>query len=206
MSRPLKALLAGVAAWLALRALAALRPTAFPYLTRAILDVPRPLITRTRLLETLRPASGELVLEIGPGTGYYTLPVAARLQPEGKLQIVDVQQRYLDHTVERARRAGLGNVVPTLAGGGCLPFADRSFDAAYLVSTLGEIPDPPAALRELRRVLKPAGRLVVGEILIDPDFPRLRWLARHADACGLVLEERVGTPLGYFARFRPADN
>lgn len=145
------------------------------------------------------------MLEIGPGTSYYTLPVAARLQPEGKLQIVDVQQRYLDHTVERARRAGLANVVPALAGGGCLPFADRTFDAAYLVSTLGEIPDPAAALRELRRVLKPAAPLVVGEILIDPDFPRLKWLAKHADASGLVLEEHLGTPLGYFARFRPAD-
>jgi SAM-dependent methyltransferase len=204
MSRPLKALLAGAAVWLALRGWAALRPTAFPYLARAMLDVPRPLITRTRLLEILRPTSGEHVLEIGPGTGYYTLPVAARLQPEGRLEIVDVGRRYLDHTVERARRAGLRNVVPTLSDGESLPFADASFDAAYLVSTLGEIPDPPAALRELRRVLKPAGRLVVGEIVIDPDFPRLRWLRERARACGLLLEEQVGTPLGYFARFRPA--
>ena len=50
---------------------------------------------------------------------------------------------------------------------------------------LGEIPDPEAALGELRRVLKPAGRLVVGEIFIDPDFPRLAWLVRRARAAGV---------------------
>lgn len=197
-----RALFAAAAAWLALRSWAALRPTAFPYLGRPILDIPRPLITRRGLLEILEPAAGEHILELGPGTGYYTLPVAARLEPGGVLEILDVRQSFLDHTVQRARRRGLANVVPTLGDGGSLPYPDSRFDAAYLITVLGEIPDPEAALGELRRVLKPAGRLVVGEIFIDPDFPRLAWLVRRARAAGLRLERRTGSRVGYFARFR----
>lgn len=160
-------------------------------------------MTRRGLLDALAPSAGERILELGPGTGYYTLPVARRLAPGGTLEILDIEQRFLDHTLEQARRQGIDNIVVTLADGGSLPYGDKSFDAAYLVSTLGEIPEPEAALSELRRVLKPTGRLVVGEICIDPDFPRLGWLVRCASAWGLQLERRSGSPLGYFARFRP---
>ena len=203
MSRSLKTLLGACATWLALRAWAAWRPTAFPYLARSLLDVPRPLITRRRLLEILAPAHGENILEIGPGSGYYTLPVAARIAPEGTLEILDVRHRFLDHTTKRARMDRLANVIPTLGDAGRLPYPDGYFNAAYLVTALGEIPKPDAALRELRRVLKPDGRLIVGEIFIDPDFPRFGWLVAHAHAAGLVLERRIGTRLGYFARFKP---
>jgi ubiquinone/menaquinone biosynthesis C-methylase UbiE len=204
MRRLQRVLLAGGGAWLALRAWAALRPTAFPYFGRLILDIPRPLITRRGLLEVLDPRPGERILELGPGTGYYTLPVAARLQPEGTLEILDIRPSFLDYTMERARRAELANVIPTQGDGGSLPYTDGGFDAAYLVSVLGEIPDPQAALVELCRVLKPGGRLVVGEIFIDPDFPRLGWLLRRARAAGLFFQRRTGSPLGYFARFTPA--
>ena len=206
MSRLRTALLAGCAGWLGLRAWAALRPTAFPYIGRAILDIPRPLITRRGLLEILEPIAGERMLEIGPGTGYYTLPVAARLEPAGVLEVLDVRRGFLDHTVRRARGHGLTNVVAKLGDGRSLPYPNRCFDAVYLITVLGEIPDREAALGELRRVLKPGGRVVVGEILVDPDFTTLRWLVRHARAAGLLLERRTGTPVGYFARFRTEAN
>ena len=190
-------------AWLGLRGWAALRPSAFPCFARAIIEVPRPVITRRRLLEILAPEAGERMLEFGPGTGYYTLDVAARLVPAGTLDILDIRRPFLDHTMNRARRRGLANVVPRLGDGGSLSDRDGRFDAAFLVSVLGEVSDPCAALRELRRVLKPGGRLVVGEIVYDPDFPRFAWLMRQTAAAGLGLERRVGTALGYFARFRP---
>jgi SAM-dependent methyltransferase len=194
-------LLLGFAAWLVLRAWAARHPTPFPYFGRPILDLPRPLVTRGRLLSILSPSLGEQILEIGPGTGYYSLPVAERLGPGGTLEVLDIHRSFLDDTVERARGRGIENIVATLGDGALLPYEDQSLDAAFLVSTLGEIPDPEAALRELRRVLKPPGRLVVGEIFLDPDFVRFGWLLGRARAVGLHLERRSGTPLGYFARF-----
>ena len=51
-----------------------------------------------------------------------------------------------------------------------LPYADGVFDAAYLVSVLGEIPDRALAVTELLRMVRPGGTLVISEIAVDPDF------------------------------------
>lgn len=80
------------------------------------------------------------------------------------------------------------------------------FDAAYLVAVLGEIPDQRAALSELRRVLKPSGRLVVGELLGDPHMVTARSLQRLGAAVGLELERRVGPRFGYFGLLRRSRN
>jgi ubiquinone/menaquinone biosynthesis C-methylase UbiE len=66
---------------------------------------------------------------------------------------------------------------------------------------LGEIPDQPAALRELARVLKPGGRLVVGELFGDPHRVSPGRLRARAEAEGLAFELRSGPAIGYFARF-----
>ena len=110
------------------------------------------------------------MLEIGPGTGYYTLDMAEWVGPEGRVEIFDLQQEFLDHTMRRAAERGLENVVPTQGDATALPYEDASMDAVVLNAVLGEIPDPVAALREIRRVLKPGGRLVVGELFGDPHF------------------------------------
>ena len=133
-------------------------PSACPYNQRFWVQAPHPFITRDRLREALAPESGERLLEIGPGTGYYALPVAEWLGPAGTLELLDVQQDFLDHTTSRAREHGLSNLVPTLADAQAMPYDDATFDGAYLATVLGEIPDRSAALRELRRVVKPGGR------------------------------------------------
>ena len=178
-------------------------PSACPYNQRFWVEAPHPLITRERLRRTLEPQPGERVLEVGPGTGYYAVPLAGWLGPEGRLDVFDLQQEMLDHTVRRAREAGV-TVHPTQGDARQLPYEDATFDAALLVTVLGEIPDQEQALRELRRVLKPDGRLVVGELAGDPHVVFPKALERRANAAGLRLEHRDGTPLGYFARMRPA--
>jgi ubiquinone/menaquinone biosynthesis C-methylase UbiE len=87
-----------------------------------------------------------------------------------------------------------------------MPFADDTFDAAYLTAVLGEIPDQEAALRELGRVLKPSGRLVVGELLGDPHWVSPKALRGRAQSAGLRFERQAGGPLGYFARFACASD
>ena len=174
-------------------------PSACPYSLRWSVAVPHPVITRARLMQLLGPQTGEQILEIGPGTGYYTLDVAAAIVP-GRLAVLDLQQEMLDHTMQQAERRALRNVDPTQGNALTLPYDDESFDGAFLVTTLGEIPDQDAALAELARVLKPGGRLVTGEIAVDPHFVTLRSLEARSRAHGLHLEGRRGVPFAYFAR------
>jgi ubiquinone/menaquinone biosynthesis C-methylase UbiE len=177
-----------------------LRPSACPYGARIFVSVPHPLITRRRLRGVLEPARGERILEIGPGTGYYTLDIARAVGREGRLAIFDLQQEMLDHTMGKARRAGATNIETTQGDATRLPYADGEFDAVYLVTVLGEIPDQDAALREIRRVLRSGGRLVNGEIFFDPHLVTLSSLRGRAADLGFRFDRKVGSPLGYFAR------
>jgi SAM-dependent methyltransferase len=175
-------------------------PSACPYGQRFWVEAPHPIITRDRLRSVLRPEPGERLLEIGVGTGYYSLDLAEWVGPEGKLELFDLQQKFLDHVMRAAGERGLANLVPTQGDATALPFEDASVDAAVLTAVLGEIPDTAGALREIRRVLRPGGRLVVGELFGDPHFTTLGSLKGQAGAAGLGYREHSGNRLAYFAR------
>jgi ubiquinone/menaquinone biosynthesis C-methylase UbiE len=70
------------------------------------------------------------------------------------------------------------------------------------VTVLGEIPQRQAALEELSRVLRPGGRLVIGEFA-DRHHVTLPTLIRMANAVGLSFERRTGMPFAYYARLAP---
>jgi ubiquinone/menaquinone biosynthesis C-methylase UbiE len=176
-------------------------PSACPYGQRFWVEAPHPFITRTRLIEALAPQPGERLLEIGPGTGYYTFELASRLDG-GTLEIFDIQQEMLDHVMRAAASRGVTNVHPTRGDAQSLPYESDSFDGAVLVTVLGEIPDQEAALAEIARVLKPGGRLVVGELFGDPHMVTSRKLRERAGGAGLGFEQRVGNLLGFFERYR----
>jgi ubiquinone/menaquinone biosynthesis C-methylase UbiE len=151
----------------------------------------------------LEPQRGESILEIGPGIGIHAIPVASSLAPDGTLDVFDVQQEMLDDVMTRARAQGITNIRAKQGDARKLPYRDGTFDGAYLVGVLGEIPDGQTALRELRRVLKPNGRLVIGEVFFDPDFVRFSSLKARAQQASFAFERRLGGAFSYLARFRP---
>ncbi|MFE1849367.1 class I SAM-dependent methyltransferase [Streptomyces sp. NPDC002387] len=162
----------------------------YPYAQRGLLDVPLPFLTADRVDAVLQPRPGERILEIGPGTGLQSLHVAPQPGPEGRLDVLDIQQEMLDHVMCRAERDSLATIRPTRSDARELPYADGTFDAVYAVTALGEIPEPDRVLREAARVLAPGGRLVIGEFIDRHWIPfgRLHRLAvrtpRSRSSCG----------------------
>jgi ubiquinone/menaquinone biosynthesis C-methylase UbiE len=178
-------------------------PSACPYGQRFWVEAPHPIISRERLRSVLRPLPGERLLEVGVGTGYYSHDLAEWVGPEGTLELFDLQQEFLDHVMRGAAERSLSNLVPTQGDATALPYEDASVDAVILTAVLGEIPDSGAALGEIRRVLKPDGRLVVGELFGDPHFTTRASLERMGAEAGLEMVERSGNWLAYFARLAP---
>jgi ubiquinone/menaquinone biosynthesis C-methylase UbiE len=179
-------------------------PSACPYGQRFWVEAPHPIITRDRLRSVLAPEPGERILEIGVGVGYYTLDMAEWVGPEGTVEIFDLQQEFLDHVMRRAAERNLSNLVPTQGDATALPYDGDSIDAVVLTAVLGEIPDPVAALRQIQRVLKPGGRLIVGELFGDPHFTTQSALKRQAAEASLAWETHSGNWFGYFGRLTPS--
>jgi len=157
---------------------------------------------------SIRP--GERVLELGPGTGVFTVDAAQKVGPEGQLIAVDIQPKMIAQVEERVREAGLTNVETHVADACHLPLDDESVDRAFLVTVLPEIPDQDRALAELRRVLrspepaegKPGGLLSITEEFPDPDYPFASETIRRVEAAGFSLEQRFGNFWLYTVNFR----
>jgi SAM-dependent methyltransferase len=175
-------------------------PAPMPHAMRWILHVSHPGLSPRGLIRILAPRPGERLLEIGPGIGHHAFPIALALGPGGRLDVLDVQPDMLAEIPRRARRRGITNVVAVVGDAERLDYADAAFDGAYLVTVLGEIPRPELALRELKRVVKHGGRIVVGELFLDPDYIAPNALRRLAAANGLTWGRRSGSRFSYFAR------
>ncbi|HEV2707178.1 MAG TPA: methyltransferase domain-containing protein [Pyrinomonadaceae bacterium] len=158
---------------------------------------PRQLVARLALSPTSR------VLEVGAGSGFYSVEVA-RTVSAGHLELLDVQPEMLDKARRKLEAQGLSNVGYTHADAGRLPFPADSFDALFLVAVLGEVANGKAFLHEARRVLKPSGILSISEHLPDPDFSRFPKLKRLVETEGFALSARHGAPWSYTANFRKA--
>jgi SAM-dependent methyltransferase len=179
-------------------------PRPMPYALRFFLRVPRGQHSPERLERILEPRPGERLLEIGPGLGDHALRVARAVGASGGVDVFDVQPAMLDVVMRRAAAEGVSNVMPRLGSADALHYDDASFDGAWMIGVLGEIPDSARALRELRRVLKPGARLVIGEVYFDSDFVSFGALTRLAADAGFALERKQGDPLTWLARFRAA--
>ena len=119
---------------------------------------------RNKALARLSIASGEVVLEIGFGTGHCLEQIAEAVGEAGRVCGVDLSPGMLEVSQRRLDRAGMSDRVSLSCGDATdLPYADEAFDAAFMSFTLElfDTPEIPIVLSEIKRVLKPNGRLGV---------------------------------------------
>lgn len=162
---------------------------------RRVVLAPEALSSRLRL----RPAAN--VLEIGSGSGYYSVALARSI-PRGQLQLFDLQPEMISRSIARCASHGVTNVSFAAGDARALPFRDAHFDAVIMVTVLGEIPDRDAAVHAVLRVLRSGGTLSISEHLPDPDFIPFGRLRTQLEQTGLTLDARFGSPLAYTANFR----
>jgi predicted methyltransferase len=111
------------------------------------------------IMDALGIADGASVADIGPGAGWFTIRLARRVGPNGRVYATDVQPQMLEAVRRRVAREGLLNVETRLGSDSDPKLPVRSLDAALVVDTYPEVEDRVTFLRNLAAALKPAGRI-----------------------------------------------
>ena len=110
---------------------------------------------------------GETVLDIGCGAGTDLLLAARRVGPRGRAIGIDMTEVMRHRAGSSAATAGLTNVEVHRADATALPLADASVDVVISNGVLNLVPEKETAFAEIMRVLRPSGRLQLGDIVLD---------------------------------------
>lgn len=100
------------------------------------------------ILDGLQPRSGESLLDVGCGTGFFTRTIAAAT--DGRVVGVDINPEW----VEYARRRDVGRATYAVADARALPYGDASFDSVMSIAAICFIPEEVASIREIVRVAR----------------------------------------------------
>ena len=148
---------------------------------------------------------GMTILEVGPGTGFYTFEAARCAGASGHVHAVDIEPKVIAVLDQRIEEAGVKNITTRVASAYEIPLPDNSVDRALMVGVLPQIPDKHRALGEIRRVLKKQGLLALAEVLIDPDYPFRKTEIGWCTDTGLELVGDYGSFFFYTLTFRSTD-
>lgn len=125
-----------------------------------------------KALDLIGIQPGMTVADVGAGTGYMTLRIARRVGPTGKVYANDIQPVMLERLTENARKADLTNIETVLGSEGDPKLPAGSIDLVVMVDVYHELSEPQDMLDNIRKSLKPNGRLALVEYKKeDPAIP-----------------------------------
>jgi predicted methyltransferase len=119
------------------------------------------------IMDALGISDGSIVADLGAGGGWFTVRIARRVGPRGRVYAEDVQKEMIEATSRRIQREGLRNVQLVLGTADDTGLDPKSLDAALVVGVYGEVERPVEWLKNVRGALKPTGRLGVVDFRRD---------------------------------------
>lgn len=179
-----------------------------PVWLRWLVELDNPFTKTNRaafIVETLGLTPGMTVLDAGCGPGRLTVPLARGVGSTGHVVALDIQPGMLARARAKTEADGLTNVEFLAAGLGEGRLAANHFDRGVLVTVLGEIPDPAAALAELLGAMKAGGVLAIVEVIFDPHFQSQSTVTNMATAAGFRERAFFGHRLAYVIHFEKPD-
>src|SRR5688572_27811655 len=125
-----------------------------------------------KALDALGPLTGLTVADVGAGSGYFTVRLASRVGPKGRVYANDLQPEMLKMLAARLAREKVQNVTLVQGASADPKLPITSLDLVLMVDVYHELSEPQNMLRAIRAALKPGGRLVLLEYRKeDPDVP-----------------------------------
>ncbi len=144
------------------------------------------------VIKTMSLRDGDVVADLGCGTGYFARRMARALAPKGRVYAVDIQPEMLEIMKGLLEKEGTTNVVPVLGTADDPKLPKGGLDWILLVDVYHEFQEPKAMLAMMRQSLKPTGRVAVLEYRLEGDS------AKHIRA-----EHRM-SPAQVLAEWQPA--
>jgi ubiquinone/menaquinone biosynthesis C-methylase UbiE len=158
-------------------------------------------LSAKQLIERIDIKENYNVLEVGPGPGYFSIPVARKLKT-GKLYLADIQLEMLDYAKRRIEKRKIANVEYHLCNGKTFDFEDNFFDVIFLVTVLGEVENKEAYIQEFSRVLKNHGTISISELAGDPDKMSMSELKELFERYNFSTSAQYGNKRNFTINFR----
>jgi arsenite methyltransferase len=114
-----------------------------------------------RIIQSLQIQAGQAIADIGSGGGYFSLQFARRVGESGRVYAVDTESRFLDFIKRQAEEQGLDNVAFVLAAEDEVELPEAGLDLIFTRDAFHHLPEPAAYFRNLKRFLKPGGRVAI---------------------------------------------
>jgi len=145
---------------------------------------------RRQIVESCKIGPGQVVADIGAGTGLFTRLLAEATGKEGRVVAVDIAPKFLAHIAKTCAEAGLTNVTTTLCTAESTGLDEESIDVAFICDTYHHFEFPHKTMASLHRALRPGGRVIIVDFRRIPGTSS-EWVLNHVRAGQEVFESEI---------------